>query len=205
MYDIRQSRQIANGYRLFQGANIIQSIMIYRSIQSALRFSRRFPSLLIPRVSISTTNFDPRLDRHAVTDLFLQYAQKRQGILCLDRDDIRLLRTGIGEDPADDHAVSQLFAVADVNGDGFITLEEFLQNAPVFLSCNPARIILVVGGPGSGKGNLCRMLVEQCNVVHLSSGEMLRDEVARQTPLGRQVQDIMARGNWFPVPPSLHS
>jgi adenylate kinase len=34
----------------------------------------------------------------------------------------------------------------------------------------------------------------ECNVVHLSSGDMLRDEVSRNTALGRQVRDIMSRG-----------
>ena len=53
---------------------------------------------------------------------------------------------------------------------------------------------MVVGGPGSGKGLLCKRLEAECGVVHLSSGELLRDEVRRDTVLGRQVRDIMARG-----------
>lgn len=52
----------------------------------------------------------------------------------------------------------------------------------------------MVGGPGSGKGLLSKRLQEKCGVVHLSSGDLLRDEVERGTVLGRQVQDIMARG-----------
>jgi adenylate kinase len=58
----------------------------------------------------------------------------------------------------------------------------------------PAGIVLIVGGPGSGKGVLSKRLVKECGVVHLSSGELLRDEVRRGTVLGNQVQDIMARG-----------
>ena len=58
----------------------------------------------------------------------------------------------------------------------------------------PAGIVLVVGGPGSGKGVLSKRLEEECGVVHLSSGDLLRDEVRRDTVLGRQVRDIMARG-----------
>jgi adenylate kinase len=51
-----------------------------------------------------------------------------------------------------------------------------------------------VGGPGSGKGVLSRRLEQECGVVHLSSGDLLRDEVRRDTILGRQVKEVMARG-----------
>jgi adenylate kinase len=58
----------------------------------------------------------------------------------------------------------------------------------------PAGIVLLVGGPGSGKGVLSRRLEQECGVVHLSSGDLLRDEVRRDTILGREVKEIMARG-----------
>lgn len=58
----------------------------------------------------------------------------------------------------------------------------------------PARIVLVVGGPGSGKGILCNRLAEECGVVHLSSGDLLREEVERRTPLGKEVGEMMKRG-----------
>lgn len=58
----------------------------------------------------------------------------------------------------------------------------------------PAGIILVVGGPGSGKGVLSNRLVKECGIVHLSSGDLLRDEVRRDTVLGKQVREIMERG-----------
>lgn len=71
--------------------------------------------------------------------------------------------------------------VADVDRNGLIDSEEFISHSELFLSGRPARIILVVGGPGSGKGLLCERLQKECNVVHLSSGELLRDEVAQAT------------------------
>jgi adenylate kinase len=58
----------------------------------------------------------------------------------------------------------------------------------------PAGIVLVVGGPGSGKGVLSKRLEEECGLVHLSSGDLLRDEVRRDTVLGRQVREIMEKG-----------
>jgi adenylate kinase family enzyme len=56
------------------------------------------------------------------------------------------------------------------------------------LGSSPARAILVVGGPGSGKGLLCSRLVAECGVSHVSCGDMLREEVQRSTPLGIQVR-----------------
>lgn len=58
----------------------------------------------------------------------------------------------------------------------------------------PARVMLVVGGPGSGKGKLCSRLASECGVIHLSTGDLLRDEVAKDTLLGRECASIMARG-----------
>ena len=132
-------------------------------------------------------------DREAVADLFSQYAKVYQGTSCLNCDDIRSLLRGIGVVPAAT-TISKLFSVADNDNNGLIDLEEFLDHADMFLGDNPARIILIVGGPGSGKGLLSKRLMAECNVVHLSSGDLLRQEVALQTNLGRTVRDIMSRG-----------
>lgn len=133
------------------------------------------------------------LDREACLDLFEQFAVDRNGEACLDWHSIRRLLIGIGEVPKDE-TIRQLFRVADEDGNGVIDVEEFIEHAGTFMGGNPARIILIVGGPGSGKGVLCKRLEVECNVVHLSSGDMLRDEVSRNTALGRQVRDIMSRG-----------
>lgn len=69
-----------------------------------------------------------------------------------------------------------------------------LQNEIKVLGEKPAGIVLVVGGPGSGKGLLCDRLAAECGAIHLSSGNLLRDEVASGTPLGKECADIMARG-----------
>jgi adenylate kinase family enzyme len=51
-----------------------------------------------------------------------------------------------------------------------------------------------MAGPGSGKGVLSDRLVKECGVVHLSSGNMLREEVEAGTLLGKQVESIMKSG-----------
>jgi adenylate kinase family enzyme len=131
----------------------------------------------------------------AVADLFYQFSKKTgvEGQCYLDPDGVRELLTSIGERP-DDDMLQDIFQTADVKRKGTINLEEFLKASDKILCGAPARVVLVVGGPGSGKGRLCARLAAECNVVHLSSGDLLRDEVARDTPLGRECASIMARG-----------
>ena len=136
----------------------------------------------------------------AITDLFLSFAKSRpdggvdEGGAYLCIDSVRELLASIGERPSD-HMLKNLFEEADVNNDGKLHLDEFMNGADAVLGDAPARIVLVVGGPGSGKGLLCERLSQECGVVHMSSGDLLRDEVERDTPLGREVADIMARGD----------
>jgi len=133
-------------------------------------------------------------DRYAIMDLFHKFA-----VNCdvtgkhMDKERLGDLLRAIGENP-DEETIDRLFTLADENGDGTIELEEFLRSSDTILGSSPASIILVVGGPGSGKGLLAARLEKECGVVHLSSGELLRDEVRRGTVLGNQVRDIMARG-----------
>lgn len=132
--------------------------------------------------------------REALVDLFDQYAKIRGGEMSLDWHDVSDLLCSVGhrDQPAD--VVRKLFEAVDVNGDGLISKEEFLEESDLFLQGRPARIILVVGGPGSGKGLLSKRLVEECGVVHLSSGDLLREEVEAGTHLGRQVDETMKSG-----------
>jgi len=53
---------------------------------------------------------------------------------------------------------------------------------------------IISGAPASGKGTQCERIVETFGVVHLSTGDMLRDEVKRGTELGKTAGDLMAQG-----------
>lgn len=54
--------------------------------------------------------------------------------------------------------------------------------------------IILLGPPGAGKGTQARKLVEERGMVQLSTGDMLKEAIAAGTELGRQVKDIMTRG-----------
>jgi adenylate kinase len=60
------------------------------------------------------------------------------------------------------------------------------------------RRVLFLGPPGAGKGTQAKMLARAVGVPHVSTGEMLRDAVARGTELGRKAASIMATGDLVP-------
>jgi adenylate kinase len=53
---------------------------------------------------------------------------------------------------------------------------------------------VILGAPGSGKGTQASLIAEKANVQHISTGDLLRDAVAQKSPIGRQVEGIMAAG-----------
>lgn len=57
---------------------------------------------------------------------------------------------------------------------------------------------LIFGPPGSGKGTQSELLSEKYNLVHLSTGDMLREEIASGTSLGQRVESIMSKGELVP-------
>ena len=58
--------------------------------------------------------------------------------------------------------------------------------------------IIISGAPASGKGTQCEMIKEKYDVVHLSTGDMLRAAVAARTDVGIQAKDYMDSGNLVP-------
>lgn len=58
--------------------------------------------------------------------------------------------------------------------------------------------LLLIGPPGVGKGTQAKLLEEKLKIPHISTGDLLRAEVAAQTILGKQVKEYMAQGKLFP-------
>jgi adenylate kinase len=56
------------------------------------------------------------------------------------------------------------------------------------------RAFIFLGPPGAGKGTQAKRIAKQLGVPHLSTGDMMRDAVARGTDLGKIVGPIMQRG-----------
>lgn len=54
--------------------------------------------------------------------------------------------------------------------------------------------LVLFGPPGAGKGTQSKMLIEKYGLIHLSTGDLLRNEIAEGTVLGMQAKAIMDRG-----------
>jgi adenylate kinase len=59
-------------------------------------------------------------------------------------------------------------------------------------------ITVLFGPPGSGKGTQAAIISDRFGLPHVSTGEMLRAEVAAQSDLGREVGPVMATGGLIP-------
>lgn len=58
--------------------------------------------------------------------------------------------------------------------------------------------IVLFGAPGSGKGTQSAKIIDQFGLYHISTGEVLRDHIARGTELGKTAEKYISKGNLIP-------
>ncbi|MCK5882460.1 MAG: nucleoside monophosphate kinase [Bacteriovoracaceae bacterium] len=54
--------------------------------------------------------------------------------------------------------------------------------------------VILLGAPGSGKGTQAKLMVSELNFNHLSTGDLLRAEVAKKSDLGNRISDLINSG-----------
>ena len=58
--------------------------------------------------------------------------------------------------------------------------------------------MVLLGPPGAGKGTHAKILSERYRIPHISTGDLLRDEIERATPLGKRAQSFIDSGKLVP-------
>ncbi len=58
--------------------------------------------------------------------------------------------------------------------------------------------LVVFGAPGSGKGTQSARLIDEYGLYHISTGELLRDHIARETELGKIANEYISKGHLIP-------
>ena len=58
--------------------------------------------------------------------------------------------------------------------------------------------LILFGPPGSGKGTQSEKLVEKYRLIHLSTGNLLREEISHRTPLGMEAKSFVDKGQLVP-------
>lgn len=58
--------------------------------------------------------------------------------------------------------------------------------------------IVLLGPPGAGKGTQAKLICETYNIPHISTGDLFRENMSKDTPLGKKAKDYMAKGLLVP-------
>jgi len=58
--------------------------------------------------------------------------------------------------------------------------------------------VIFLGPPGSGKGSQAKRLAQKCGMLHVSTGDLVRDEIASNSDLGGRIKDIVETGGYIP-------
>jgi len=58
--------------------------------------------------------------------------------------------------------------------------------------------VILLGGPGAGKGTQAQRIVDRYGIVQLSTGDMLRDAAETETALGRRARAVLEEGGLMP-------
>ena len=60
--------------------------------------------------------------------------------------------------------------------------------------------IIMIGGPGSGKSTYSELLKKELGIAHIYTGDMMRTLSKKNTPDGKKVRELLAKGEFAPTP-----
>ncbi len=59
--------------------------------------------------------------------------------------------------------------------------------------------IVLLGPPGAGKGTQAEVISEKLGLIHVSSGDLFRENIKNETELGNLPRVISTAASWFPM------
>ena len=80
-----------------------------------------------------------------------------------------------------------------------LIVEPPLDTARSLKSAQKPKVLFVLGGPGAGKGTQCAKLSNEFGMVHISAGDLLREEMTSGSPLGALISGYVSEGTIVPV------
>lgn len=89
-------------------------------------------------------------------------------------------------------------AKTDTNANGQTAHVKKAEVVKLEMTVPKPKVVFVLGGPGSGKGTQCANLVKQYGFIHLSAGDLLRDEVKAGGPNAEMIESIQKEGKLVP-------
>jgi len=72
------------------------------------------------------------------------------------------------------------------------------DRGPINVLQGLGRAVILLGPPGAGKGTQAQRIAQRYRLPHLSTGDMFRDNIARDTEVGRKAKSLMERGELVP-------
>ena len=119
---------------------------------------------------------------------------EKDGFLCV----IQLNRAGnLNENEfncGEDLLRKDFLRLVNIHGSKLVSQVEYKQQYEQKVTC-----FFVLGGPGSGKGTVCSRLVEELGFVHLSAGDLLREERDSGSENAALINKICLEGKIVPV------
>lgn len=88
-----------------------------------------------------------------------------------------------------------------LNQEGFLSKASFWIRRRIVWTLFPSkrpRLIALLGGPGAGKGTVCSQLAPALGLSHVSTGALIRHEIANKTDFGIKVQAMVEKGQLIP-------
>jgi adenylate kinase len=59
--------------------------------------------------------------------------------------------------------------------------------------------LVIIGPSGSGKGTQAKLIAQKYGLTHISTGQLIRQEIKKQSSLGKKAQSYVERGVWTPT------